>query len=121
MKKLCLWWCLIGAAACGKEEQPEADLLACDLIGGTATALTATPGRDTAPKITFGETPYEVTVDPTATTFVGIDVPVAQHGVLFLSAANVATGKLYQGTEELELEAASANPNCAAAIPDHYH
>jgi len=110
------------AFACGgEEEHEEPDVAACTHIQEAASPLTASATRESAPAIAFGESPYEVTLDAAEKTYVAVTVAEAKHGVFYLSAADVATGKMFLGQTELALEASSANEHCAAAIPDHYH
>jgi hypothetical protein len=117
---------MIFAAACVScgddgESDNSVDKRSCTFIKSTPTAITASSDRASAPAITPGETAYDVTLSASSKTYVRFDAQAAGTWVLFLDAANVASGKYFDGATEKSLPASAANENCAADIPDHYH
>jgi hypothetical protein len=105
----------------GDEEEPNIDVESCELIAAAATPVTANTDKAAAPAIAPGETAYELTLSAMDKTYVNLTIAEAGEYAYFLSQDNVASGKYFSGMTEKTLEAGSANENCAAAIPDHYH
>src|SRR5687767_9917860 len=92
----------LALSACGGDdvEEEDVDLEACTLIKEAATTMTASATRNTAPKITPGATPYQLTLSSTTATYVRFDTTAAAGFVFFLRQDNVASGKFFAGETE---------------------
>lgn len=113
----------LGLGACGSDETTEEDIdvEACTLIQAAPVAITASTDRASARAITPGETAYAVKTSTAANTYLSIEVDEGLDAVFFLDTDGVATGKYFFEGAERTLAAGTANENCAAEIPDHYH
>lgn len=108
-------------AGCGHEEHGVTDETMCEYMKNPVSPLAGATDRASAPQMTLGSTPYEVTLDAAMPTHVRFELPSVMTVGLNAGTAGILTGKYFLGAAERTLPEGVALAACAADVPAHHH